>query len=56
MEKKHEQVVDPCIQICIIDSDSGLCVGCSRTTEEINSWFRMTPEEKIELVKELKNR
>lgn len=56
MEKKHEQVINPCIQICTIDPDSGLCVGCSRTAEEINSWFRMTPEEKIELVKQLAKR
>jgi len=56
MEKKHQQVIDPCIQICTIDSDSGLCMGCSRTAEEINNWFLMTPEEKIELVKKLKNR
>ena len=56
MKKKHEQVIDPCIQICTIDPDSGLCIGCSRTPEEIDNWFLMTPEEKIELVKKLKNR
>ncbi|NDB57643.1 DUF1289 domain-containing protein [bacterium] len=56
MKKKHEQVIDPCIQICTIDSDSGLCIGCSRTPKEINNWFLMTPEEKIELVKQLAKR
>ena len=28
----------PCVNICTIDSESGLCVGCSRALEEINSW------------------
>ena len=51
MKKKHEQVIDPCIQICTIDPDSELCMGCSRTSEEINNWFLMTPEEQIELIK-----
>lgn len=56
MKKKHEQVIDPCIQICSIDWESGLCVGCSRTAEEINNWHKMTPEEKIEIVKQLAKR
>ena len=28
----------PCIDICTIDPESGLCVGCSRTPEEISDW------------------
>ena len=56
MEKNHEQVINPCIQICTIDTDSGLCMGCSRTEEEITNWFLMTPEERIELVKQLPKR
>ena len=39
MKKKHQQVIDPCIQICTIDPDSELCMGCSRTSEEINNWL-----------------
>lgn len=54
--KKHEEVIDPCIQICTIDPDSGLCMGCSRTEEEITNWFLMTTEERIELVKQLPKR
>jgi predicted Fe-S protein YdhL (DUF1289 family) len=56
MEKNHEQVINPCIQICTIDPDSGLCMGCSRTEEEITNWFLMTREERIELVKQLPKR
>jgi predicted Fe-S protein YdhL (DUF1289 family) len=56
MKKKHEQVLDPCIQICTIDPDNELCMGCSRTSDEINNWFLMTPEEQIELIEKLKNR
>lgn len=51
-----QQVIDPCKQVCILDPNSGLCMGCSRTQEEIDNWFLMTPEQKIELVKKLNNR
>ena len=27
-----------CIDICSIDRDSGECIGCGRTVEEISNW------------------
>lgn len=56
MDKKNEQVINPCIQICSIDWESSLCIGCSRTSEEINNWHKMTAEEQIKIIQELKNR
>jgi len=34
----------PCIGICRLDQASGLCSGCARTAEEVESWSRSTPE------------
>jgi predicted Fe-S protein YdhL (DUF1289 family) len=31
----------PCIQVCVLDEDSGLCLGCFRTLEEIADWARL---------------
>jgi uncharacterized protein len=31
-------VPSPCISVCRIDEASGLCVGCSRTLDEIAAW------------------
>ena len=28
----------PCVQICVVDSRSGLCIGCGRTVSEIANW------------------
>lgn len=28
----------PCVLICNIDADSGLCVGCGRSLVEIGGW------------------
>jgi len=28
----------PCVQICVIDPRSALCIGCGRTVTEIAAW------------------
>ncbi len=33
-------VESPCISICTLD-DEGMCLGCFRTVEEIETWLRM---------------
>ncbi|WP_265945539.1 DUF1289 domain-containing protein [Dechloromonas sp. A34] len=30
----------PCINVCKMDADSGLCLGCFRTLDEITVWSR----------------
>jgi predicted Fe-S protein YdhL (DUF1289 family) len=30
----------PCINICKMDSVSGLCIGCFRSIDEISAWSR----------------
>ena len=46
----------PCIDICQMDSESGLCVGCGRTIEEIANWSSYTNEKKKDILKQLKSR
>ena len=46
----------PCIDICQMDSESGLCVGCGRTIEEIANWSSYTNEKKKNILKQLKSR
>ncbi len=36
----------PCVNVCLLDSESGLCVGCGRTLEEIANWSSMTDRER----------
>jgi predicted Fe-S protein YdhL (DUF1289 family) len=33
----------PCVNICLLDDESGLCIGCGRTRGEIARWIDMTP-------------
>jgi predicted Fe-S protein YdhL (DUF1289 family) len=35
-------IATPCVKICVVDAESGLCVGCYRTLAEVASWTRLT--------------
>ena len=39
-------IPSPCINICVTDPDSDLCLGCGRTTPEISKWSRYSDNEK----------
>ena len=34
-------VPSPCINICRIDPETGLCAGCRRSLDEIAAWSRL---------------
>ncbi len=43
-------IATPCIQVCALDGDSGLCLGCFRTLDEIGGWSRFTDETRAALM------
>lgn len=49
-------IATPCVQVCIIDGPSGLCLGCYRTLQEIGGWSRLTDEQRAEIMAELPSR
>tara|TARA_Y100001972_G_C7539615_1_gene271591 strand:- start:377 stop:538 length:162 start_codon:yes stop_codon:yes gene_type:complete len=51
-------VESPCISVCSVDPDSGYCVGCNRTEEEMVIWklAETTDEWKLQNLEELKTR
>jgi hypothetical protein len=40
----------PCIDICKIDKNSGLCKGCLRTRHEIKGWKALSKSERREII------
>ena len=36
----------PCVNICVIDDLSALCIGCGRTVDEIAGWSDMSETER----------
>ncbi len=53
---KRDEVDSPCVKVCVIHSESGLCMGCFRTTGEIAEWPTMEPETRKTLMTELPER
>jgi predicted Fe-S protein YdhL (DUF1289 family) len=36
----------PCIKVCVVDGESGLCLGCFRKLSEVAQWARLTDAER----------
>jgi predicted Fe-S protein YdhL (DUF1289 family) len=50
------KIISPCIEVCCMDNETGLCKGCYRTSREISNWIDYTDEERIEILDKLKYR
>jgi hypothetical protein len=43
----------PCINVCLLDTATGLCLGCGRTIEEIARWSAMSSSERRAVMAQL---
>ena len=46
----------PCIKVCVVDGESGLCMGCYRQLTEVAGWAKLTEEERERIMAELPER
>ena len=46
-------IATPCVQVCVVDGPSGLCLGCFRTLKEIARWGRFSDDERRALMRDL---
>jgi predicted Fe-S protein YdhL (DUF1289 family) len=46
-------VASPCVSVCVMDPDSGLCAGCYRTLAEIADWINFSSAEKRAVIAQL---
>ncbi len=43
MNDMSQSVIEtPCVKICVVDPETGFCIGCGRTRGEIAGWIGMT--------------
>jgi hypothetical protein len=49
-------VSTPCINVCVLDPLSALCIGCGRTGAEISAWTTMSEPERIAVMAGLHQR
>lgn len=40
----------PCVQVCVIDPATGLCIGCGRNTAEIGNWMALPSGQRREIM------
>jgi uncharacterized protein len=46
----------PCIKVCAVSGQTGLCMGCGRTLPEIARWAAMEEAERQAIMAELPDR
>ena len=49
-------VNSPCISVCVINAETGYCLGCFRTTDEIANWQQRSPDERARIIHQLERR
>jgi predicted Fe-S protein YdhL (DUF1289 family) len=49
-------IATPCIKVCVVDGESGLCMGCYRQLSEVAGWQRLTDAERARIMAELPSR
>jgi len=48
-----DEVASPCINVCRMNPDMGLCEGCLRTLDEIAAWSGLSPDQKRDVLARL---
>jgi hypothetical protein len=46
----------PCIKVCAVSGQTGLCIGCGRTLAEIAGWGGLSEPERQRIMAELPSR
>ncbi|MCZ7676027.1 MAG: DUF1289 domain-containing protein [Roseovarius sp.] len=52
----RDEIESPCIRVCVVHPEAGICTGCYRTTDEIAGWSRMGAKERREIMAALPDR
>jgi predicted Fe-S protein YdhL (DUF1289 family) len=47
---RRRAAVTPCVKVCMVDGQSGLCLGCFRTLSEIGRWEQFSDDERRALM------
>jgi hypothetical protein len=56
MDTAPKPVVTPCVKVCIVDGESGLCLGCYRTLGEVARWSSFSEADRNAIMAALPSR
>jgi predicted Fe-S protein YdhL (DUF1289 family) len=49
----RQVISSPCIKVCAVSGQTGLCIGCGRTLAEIAGWGGLDEERRHAIMAEL---
>ena len=49
-------IESPCVDVCVMDGETGWCLGCGRTIDEIAGWSESSAETRAAVMSELPGR
>jgi len=52
----HLTIETPCVKICVVDPETGFCIGCGRTRDEIAGWLGFEPAQRHAIIGRLDER
>ena len=52
----HQPNKTPCVKVCVVDGESGLCLGCYRRLSEVAGWAKLSDEDRARIMAELPSR
>jgi uncharacterized protein len=52
----HPEIETPCVKVCVIEPETGFCIGCGRTGSEIAGWIEMDVPERRRIMEALPER
>ena len=55
-DTRFPDIETPCVKICVVDPETGFCIGCGRTRMEIAGWIGMMPAERRNIMDALPER
>jgi len=50
---QRSEVDSPCVKLCVIHAESGLCTGCYRSLDEIAEWSQMSDAARLGILADL---
>lgn len=51
-----QPISTPCIKVCAVSGQTGLCIGCGRTLAEIAGWGGLSEPERQRIMAQLPTR
>ena len=55
-DSRFPDIETPCVKICVLEPETGFCIGCGRTRGEIGGWLGMTVDERRTIMSALPER